>query len=78
MCQARTVVELSDRPSDFYISGDEAFICSAHVHFLSIVKGILWHPLQFEFSCYTKVLMVSAKLITFISLGRCSIWNSSQ
>ena len=94
--EASKVVEHSDWPSDFYVIGDEAFVCTnnfltpysgrglgpwkdAFNFYLSSMRqcversfallvqhwGILWHPLQFDFRYWTRVLMALAKLHNF-------------
>jgi hypothetical protein len=91
--QCKLVVEEPNWPSDFYVIGDEAFVCTnnfltphsgsglgpwkdAFSFYLSSMRqcveqsfalliqrwGILWRPFQFDFSCWTKVLMAKAKL----------------
>jgi hypothetical protein len=96
LSSAHSVVEDPNWPSDFYVIGDEAFVCTnnfltpysgrglgpwkdAFNFYLSSMRqcversfallvqrwGILWRPLQFNFSCWTKVLMALAKLHNF-------------
>jgi hypothetical protein len=96
LSSASSVVEDPNWSSDFYVIGDEAFVCTNNFltpysghglgpwkdafdfyllsmrhcverSFVLLVQcwGILWHPLQFDFSCWTKVFMLLAKLHNF-------------
>ena len=96
ICAASKIVEHDDWPMEFYVIGDEAFVCTNNFltpysgcglgpwtdafdfylssmcqcierSFALLVQhwGILWHPFQIEFSGWTKVLMVLAKLHNF-------------
>ena len=96
ICGASKIVEHDDWPSDFYVIGDEAFVCTNNFltpysgcglgpwkdafnfylfsmhkcieHLCALLVqhwGILWHLIQIEFSGWTKVLMVLAKLHNF-------------
>ncbi len=96
LSSASSVVEDPNWLPDFYVIGDEAFVCTnnflmpysvrglgpwkdAFNFYLSSMRqcversfallvqhwGILWCPFQFNFSCWTKVLMALAKLHNF-------------
>jgi hypothetical protein len=98
---ASSVEEDPNWPSDFYVIGDEAFVCThnfltpynghglgpwkdAFTFYLSSMRqcversfallvlhwGIWWRPLQFDFSCWTKVLTALAKLHNFALMNR--------